>query len=728
MTLKDAALEYTRKGHAVIPVKAGTKDRPLVKWKEYQTRRPTEQEVSKWWNTWPDANIALITGAINNLVVFDEDGPKAGKLIQDNGGVPEGPQSITARGRQYLAKHPGYTVRNAVDNKLTLDIRGDGGYIIVSPSVHPSGHVYQWAPGLSLFEVELPELRPWQLDYLKKHCGGNSNGSANPPGWQGEALKGVAKGQRNAIAAKLAGRYIQKGLSNEEITPILLTWNRTNSPPLPDAEIIKTIQSVRATHEHNHPVVESGFKLTDMGNAERFAAQHGQDVRFCHTRGKWLLWDGTRWAPDQTEEVVRKAKRTVRAIYTEASQSHDKSERKKIAKYATSSESNQKIKAMLSLAESEEGIPVTTEQLDADPMLFNCLNGTIGLKTGEFLPHNRRHLITKIAPVRYDPDATCPTWLGFLDRIMAGNQNLIAFIQRAVGYSLTGEIVEQILMLLFGIGANGKTTFIEAIRSALGDYAQQTDFNTFLLQKHDTIRNDLARLKGARLVSAVEVDSGKRLAEVLVKQVTGGDTVTARFLHKEYFEFRPEFKIWLAGNHKPEIRGTDHAIWRRIRLIPFNVTIPDDEQDKELPAKLREELPGILKWAVAGCLEWQRRGLGVPEEVWAATDEYKSEMDILSGFLTDRCLVNDRLKTKAKDLYQEYLQWCGENGEKEVAQRTFGIRLSERGLKRKRGTGGVYFWHGIGLLDRTEQGETLKSEPLNDSEPYVGIPHERDFI
>ena len=350
------------------------------------------------------------------------------------------------------------------------------------------------------------------------------------------------------------------------------------------------------------------FNLTDLGNAQRFAAQHGQNVRFCYQNGKFFVWDGTRWQADMTGKVQRKAKSTVREIYQEASQITNKKERKAIAKHAVASESNHRIKAMLSLAESEKGIPIMAEQFDADPLLFNCLNGNISLGSAKLLPHNREHLITKLAPVHYDRSATCPIWKAFLYRIMAENQRLINFVQRLVGYSLTGKVNEQILILLFGTGANGKSTFMEIIRALFGDYAQQTDFSTFLLQKYDTIRNDLARLKGARLVSAIEVDSGRKLAEGLVKQVTGGDTITARFLHREYFEFKPNFKIWLATNHKPEIRGSDYAIWRRIKLVPFDVTIPEEEQDRQLLSKLMTELDGILTWAVEGCLKWQRNG------------------------------------------------------------------------------------------------------------------------
>jgi hypothetical protein len=295
MTLREAVIEYTRQGYAVIPLKPRAKDQPLIKWKPYQTRKPTGAEVTKWWTENPQANIALLTGKISGLVVFDSDGPQAEAVISDNGGVPEGPQSITARGRQYFSKYPGFEIHNNANAKLTLDVRGDGGYVVVPPSIHPSGHVYQWAPGLSLLEVDLPELRPWQLEYLKKHCGGNGQGLTNPPGWQAEALKGVDKGARNDTATKLAGRYVALGLSNNEIATILLTWNQNNSPPLPADEIQTTIQSVRATHERKHPESEAeeatrgperalikqvAFRLSDRINLNKQHHKIGEQTGF----------------------------------------------------------------------------------------------------------------------------------------------------------------------------------------------------------------------------------------------------------------------------------------------------------------------------------------------------------------------------------------------------------------------------------------------------------------
>ena len=342
------------------------------------------------------------------------------------------------------------------------------------------------------------------------------------------------------------------------------------------------------------------------------------------------------------------------------------------------------------------GIPVLPEQLDTDRWLLNVLNGTIDLRTGDLREHRRENLITKLAPVIYDPEAACPVWLAFLNRIMCNNDVVIDFLQRAIGYALTGDTREQCLFLLYGTGANGKSTFIETLRAMLGDYACQTDFTTFLVSRSDAVRNDLAALRGGRFVSAVEVESGRHLNEALVKQVTGGDAITARFLYQEFFTFLPQFKIFLAANHKPVIWGTDDGIWRRIRLIPFTETIPVSEQDKNLLAKLRSELPGILNWAIEGCLAWQRSGLGEPEEIDFATEMYREESDPVGCFIEDCCEINPEAKTQARKLYEAFREWCEDSGELAMNKKRFGMRLEEREFKKTR-IGNMRGWLGLKL-------------------------------
>jgi putative DNA primase/helicase len=353
---------------------------------------------------------------------------------------------------------------------------------------------------------------------------------------------------------------------------------------------------------------------------------------------------------------------------------------------------------MVALVRSQPGIAIRPDKLDADPWLLNVLNGTVELRDGARLrPHHRADRITKLVAVNYQPEARCPTWLGFLERVLDGNRALIDFLQRFVGYSLTGRTDEQVIAIAHGTGANGKSTFLHAAKMILGDYGASVPLDTFLVNKHvDTARPDLARLRGARLVAAVESDSGRRFAEALVKTVTGQDTIVARRLYREHFEFVPTFKIVIATNHRPIIRGTDDAIWRRIRLIPFTVVIPPGERDRELPEKLQQECEGILAWAVQGCLDWQRDGLGLPDEVQAATDQYRKDMDSLGGFVADCCTVRPDAQATAAQLYQCYLDWAHQAGEKPMSQKMMGLALAERGFQPSR-EGRARSWLGISL-------------------------------
>jgi putative DNA primase/helicase len=347
---------------------------------------------------------------------------------------------------------------------------------------------------------------------------------------------------------------------------------------------------------------------------------------------------------------------------------------------------------MITLAQSEPGIPVTEADLDSNPWFLNVQNGTLDLKTATLRPHQREDLLTKIIPVSYDPNALCSTWDKFLAEIAAGDHDLIHFLQKSVGYSLTGSVSEQVFFILYGIGANGKSTFINTILHLLGSYAQQTPTETLLVKKHTNgIPNDVARLAGARFVAAVEAEHGRHLAEALVKQLTGGDTITARYLHKEFFEFNPTFKIFLSVNHIPAIKGNDHGIWRRIRLIPFNVTIPENKRDPNLSTKLEAEFAGILRWAVEGCMLWQKEGLKPPDSVKTAVEDYRAEMDTIGDFIEECCAIDPAAKTPFGALFTEYQNWLNLNGVNFTAsKKDFADALSEHGYQSSRSKGKRY--------------------------------------
>jgi putative DNA primase/helicase len=435
---------------------------------------------------------------------------------------------------------------------------------------------------------------------------------------------------------------------------------------------------------------------TDIGNAERLISAHGQDLHYVTTWKSWLVWNGKRWQRDEVCELERRAKKTVRAIWREARTETNKEKKKDLARHAILSESNSRINAMIERARAEPGVAVRYQEFDQQPFLLNLRNGTLDLATGTLRPHDRDDLITKYADVDFVEGAECPTWLKFLERIFRGNAEIIPYLQRAVGYSLTGDTREQCLHLLHGSGSNGKSTFLEVLQALMGDYGVQADFATFVEKKGDGPRNDVARLAGARMVRSSEVGEGKRLNESLVKSLTGQDTIAARFLYSEAFEFRPAFKLWLAANHKPVIRGTDNAIWRRVRLIPFTVTISDEEKDETLKDRLLAELSGILQWAVTGCEQWLECGLQPPEVVSVATAAYKNESDILGSFLEECCEIGNGLEVSATELYTAYKRWAHENGEFELSQTAFGRRIEERGFDVRKN--GVKYRQGLRLV------------------------------
>lgn len=450
------------------------------------------------------------------------------------------------------------------------------------------------------------------------------------------------------------------------------------------------------------------FPLTDTGNAERLVHSHGPDVKHNYSRGVWHVWTGSHWGEDTAGQMDQLAKDTVRSIPQEAVGLEGEAYTRRL-KWGASSESAGKRAAMIELARSEPGIPVLADALDANPWLLNVANGTLDLLTGELRPHERADLITRCLRTPYDRAAECPTFLGFLDRVFAGNTELVSYVQRMIGYALTGSIREQAIFIAYGSGSNGKSTLLGAIANLLEKYATEADTDSFLERQGDRIREDVAALDGARFVSASETADGKRLSEAFVKKATGGEKLRARRLFENGYTFLPTCKVWLSTNHRPQIIGTDHAIWRRIRLIPFVVTIPDNERDRDLPAKLEAELPGILAWAVEGCRQWLALGEQPPPAVLQATEQYRRDMDALANWIEDHCEVRPGARATSKDLYGDYVSYCENAGEEPLKQRTFGQRLTERGCGDAKSSGTRYRT-GIRLRDPNEPTQAAFAE------------------
>jgi putative DNA primase/helicase len=694
---KAAAADYRRDGWCPIPIKRGTKYPALDELDPYLSRPATQEELRSW--AW--SGVGIVTGPVSGVLVLDVDGPE-GETELNKYGHPATPMARTPSGGMHLYfKHPEHHVRTRIKVAPGLDVKASGGYVVAPPSVGENGRAYEWI--LSPEEAELADPPEWLMQLLERE---RAKGPAAPVGER------IPPGKRNDVLASLAGSMRRRGMGEAEILAALQVTNEQRcQPPLEGEEVEKIAGSV-ARYEPADNVVSisgngstppaHGYNLTDLGNAERFVALHGENVRYCYPWAKWLVWTGARWERDDSGKVHKLAKVTVRGIYREAATAEDEDRRKALAKHAARSEGADKIRAMLELAKSE--VPAFPDEFDSVPWLLNAPNGTVDLQTGELREHRRKDLLTKMAGADYTPTAAAPTWAATLEHALP-SQELRRFFKKLAGYAFSGDVSEHILAVLYGTGANGKSTILNALLAAAGDYGMQAAPD-LLVAKKGSHPTEVADLFGMRLVASIEVEDGRRLAESLVKQLTGGDKVRARRMRQDFWQFDPTHKVFMAVNHKPEVRGTDTAIWRRLRLIPFEQTIPPAEQDKKLPQKLEAELPGILRWALEGCLEWQHAGLQAPEEVRKATGAYRSEMDVIGAFLQDECEIGREFRESFTTLYKRYEEWCEDGGERAETRRKFNARLKERGRfeARRSGPGGENEWHGLRLLKKQTSG------------------------
>lgn len=651
------ALRLHRLGLCVIPIKRGSKQPAVDEWKPFQSIRPTGEQLRSWFEN-GECNVAIVCGRVSGIAVVDTDSPEAEAWVLEH--LPPTPmRTRTARGFHHYYRLPngpwvGVDLPHEIvgSDTLKVEVRHDGQYVVAPGSVHPSGHLY--------VEVEpwpacLDSVPEFPMDTVARLVVGITPTRA----WSAPIPNAIASGARNTTLFREGARLRRLGWNHAEITKALLMLNAERcQPPLADREV----EGIAASCARYEPARDT-FPLTEAGDAEYFAACFPDSVRYDHRRGRWLPFECHHWRSQSNGEIDRLALDAIRGRQSAAlTIKDDDTRRRERLKWAVAGESRKRLSNLLALARNLAPLADAGDRWDDDPWLLGVRNGVVDLRTGQLRDGEPADRITMRTAVEFDPRATCPLWDRTVRDIFHDNCEVIAYFDRYVGYSLTGDCREETLAFCLGGGANGKGTVVNTLAWVLGDYADDLPFSALELHERAGIPNDIAKIVGKRFVTSSETGETKRLNEARVKALTGRDPITARFLHQEYFTFQPVAKFWLATNQKPVVRDTSIGFWRRIHLIPFTRSFID-KPDLRLKDKLRLEGPGILARAVRGCLDWQLRGLDPPSSVREATNSYRVDSLPLTRFIEARCVRRDGARATFGDLFDSYLRWCGDTRE-----------------------------------------------------------------
>jgi putative DNA primase/helicase len=739
------ARRYYDLGLTPIPCEPRSK-KPACEWAQWQRRRPSWSELAQVWHEaikrfGENLNIATILGAAHNLCAVDIDDPTTFRQARQAIGLTENDLKtwtlLSHDGGALLFCYPkGYQLPARVRNSLWgAELLGDRHLRMLPPSIHPSGTPYRWLKGHEPDQIPLVDI-PEALLYafigdqptptpravtLPQNGHGDGNGL---PAWARSVVALLQpywqEGWRHDTALALAGTFAKRGVPKEVAENILRELVREANDPevkdrlralidtydrlsegesvlawqglerVLDEDTLKALDRLLPEPPRNghHPTLATADQpdaldqaLTDRNLAKLFAQLVKDQVLYVPEWG-WLRYETGRWRRASDAEIAALAMEVIPRYYTEQALNASPERRRELLEYALKCHSRHRLNNALELAKGL--LLARPDEFDRHPYLLNCLNGVVDLRTGNLLPHDPSLRLTQLCLVAYNPDATAPTWQRFLSDVFLGDQDLISFMQRALGYSLTGDTSERVFFIAWGSGHNGKSTLFGTVQRILGDYAKTVATDALLKRREqaDTHPTGLADLYGVRFAIASETEEGKHLATARVKALTGRDRVKARYMRRDYFEFEPTAKIWLFTNHRPVISDTTPAMWKRLILIPFRAHFdPDSPQcDKRMPEKLWAEREGILAWLVQGCLAWQREGLNPPPIVREATKEYQSEMDKIGAWIAERCEVDPKAVTPFADLYADYEAWCREQGDEPMPKRRFGDRLSEKGF------------------------------------------------
>lgn len=726
----------------------------LDHWSKYQDELVDEDQFADWFDEggstwaglpgeqWQSPQMGFLTGRCSgNVGVVDLDTHKTPAAaewwaeLELRGIVPPiYPAQVTGGGGlQILLRWPDGSQPTTFKTLIGVDVRGQGGFAMLPPSMHASGQAYRWKEGRSPADVSIPTIGfelVAEIEALPRNSGGNDDNivarqSTPSPANQispigGQLLDGREDYMKRMIWGSLVGLrreapIFSQVFSDAECARAFKTYVagvKTRSPddgtPVEarlelegrgwsefkrkwDYAMSKWDTKIaEAAREPKPGAIENRLDgevtspvFSDDALALKFAEQHGDKMRYVAAWKRWLMWNDGRWCFD--EKLLHYS--MARNVCREAAAAANKS--------ARSIAGNHTVNAVVSLAKADqERIAASVDQWDREIWLLNTPGGTIDLRTGEGRDHAREDYITQIAAT--SPGGDCPTWLWFLNEVTAGNADLQAFIGRVCGYALTGSTREHALFFLYGTGANGKSVFLNTITGILGEYAKTASIETFTASQQESHPTELARLRGARLVTVSETEEGRRWAESRIKSLTGGDKIAARFMRQDFFEFEPQFKLIIAGNHKPGLRSVDEAIRRRFHLIPFTVTVPPEKRDATLTEKLRAEWPGILRWMIAGCADWQERGLAPPEVVKSATAAYLENEDAIVAWIADRCDRQENASERSSTLYSSFRDWSEKAGEPTTSQKKFSQRLEDRGFVRQK-TNAAAIFRGLAL-------------------------------
>lgn len=696
-----------------------------------------EAKIERWMAAYPACNwgtptghhIDATTGQPNRYPfdVLDIDVTHGGlesirALMDAHEPLPDTARQITGTNGFHYCFVASAGLRNSAgDIAPGIDVRATGGYIVIAPSIHPiTGKPYEWeVPLLSPEGVSQTAPWPeWLLQRIKE---------ASRRRQHAEAGARIPLGMQEATLMRIAGSMRRQGSTESEILVALRVVSQERCDPAVAEPDLARMAHSAASYDSADPLLEP--ETDDMADGRRFAYVNGDRAAYCpeqeadyaYRLGCWERRKGAWGLFAQHTAIATKAAAMAMPGKLPSELSNDATDDEKAAAkpkgaavaHAIKLHNRYKLSVMQELARPLLSIEVS--QFDADPWLFNAANGTLDLRSGQLREHRHSDYLTHQSPIHIDLEADAPIWRAFIERITGGDAELADYLQRIAGLILTGITTEQYLFLIYGDGQNGKSTYVETLAKLLGDYWLKLPTSALMVKRGESIPNDIARLPGRRMVVANEVAAGKRLDEATVKDLTGDDTITARFMRQEFFDFQPTHKLFLYGNYRPVIRGTDLGIWRRVKLIPFTQTISEAERDLDLKAKLATELPGILNWAIEGCMRWQRDGLHEPQAVKDATKEYRDEMDVIGQFLEECTELHKSKKAKSADLYAAYQHWAEKNGEYAGSSKLFGGELTKRGLVNFKSTGNKY-WKGVSLNATGKRYQTNEPDPFSYSE------------